>query len=79
MKTNWKKELNRYNDEIVHCTLSEEELNKEFDSGYGGEEGKPFTAWSEMWVYFPVCYDGSEWVERAPRHICDYVCDHVGG
>ena len=60
-------------------TLTEDELNREFDDGYGGSEGEPFTAWGEKYVYFPVVYDGSEWVGFAPRNPCDEKCSHVGG
>ena len=60
-------------------TLTRQELNQEFDSGYGGTEGAPFTAWGEKRVYFPVCYDGSEWVGSAPRNPCDEKCLHQGG
>jgi len=66
-------------EDIIHCTLSEEELNTPFDSGFGGTEGKSFTAWSENWVFFPICYDGAEWVGRAPRNPCDIVMGHQGG
>lgn len=66
-------------DEIIECTLSKEELDVEFDSGFGGSCGKAFTAWSEKYVYFPVVYDGAEWVGRAPRNPCDEATDHVGG
>jgi hypothetical protein len=61
------------------CTLTEEEQKVEFYSGYGGSEGKPFTAWGEKYVYFPVVYDGSEWVGSAPRDPCDEETEHVGG
>jgi hypothetical protein len=61
------------------CTLSEKNLRKEFDDGYGGSEGAPFTAWGEKWVYFPIVYDGSEWVGHAPRNPCDIAMSHQGG
>ena len=67
MKTTWRKEIEPYRDYIVFSTLTNEEWDVEFDSGYGGTEGKPFLAWSNNYVYFPVCYDGSEWIERVPR------------
>ena len=54
-------------EEIITCTLTQAELDVEFDAGYGGEEGAPFTAWTPTRVLFPVCYDGSEWVGSAPR------------
>lgn len=66
-------------DEIIYCTLTDKELEEEFYSGYGMSNGKPFTAWSEKYVYFPVVYDGAEWVERVPRNICEVATNHVGG
>ena len=63
----------------MKTTLSKEELVKEFDDGYGGEEGEIFTAWGKKYVYFPVCYDGSESVGYAPRNICNEKTTHVGG
>lgn len=66
-------------DVLVACTLNDEGLDKEFDSGFGGEEGAPFTAWGETWVYFPICYDGAEWVGCAPRNPCDWALEHQGG
>ena len=78
---NWKRILNECanGDNIIECTLTEEELLEDFDDGYGGIESKEFTAWSERWVYFPICYDGAVWAGRAPRNPCDYKCPHMGG
>lgn len=75
----WFDMLAEFNDEIIACTLSDTEICDEFDTGYGGSEGKPFTAWSNKYVYFPVVYDGSEWIERVPRNPCDLSTHHVGG
>ena len=77
----WRKLINiaAGDDRIISCTLTDEELDKEFDDGYGFPQGKPFTAWSEKFVYFPVVYDGAEWVGRAPRNPCDEVTFHMGG
>ncbi len=79
--TTWKEQIKDTagDDEIIACTLTEEELDRKFDNGYGGEEGAPFTAWSETRVYFPICYDGSEWVGSAPRNPCDEAKKHQGG
>ena len=66
-------------DAISHCTLTEAQWDELFDSGFGGSEGEPFTAWSESYVYFPVVYDGAEWVGRVPRHPCDVPTKHQGG
>lgn len=60
-------------------TLTDEQLNKEFDNGWGTSEGDPFTAWGDRYVYFPVVYDGAEWVGRAPRNPCNEQCTHAGG
>ena len=78
---NWKEliELEAGEDKIISCTLTEKELLEKFDAGYGGHCGKAFTAWSERYVYFPVVYDGAEWVGRAPRDPCDEATEHVGG
>ena len=59
-------------------TLSDEELHRTFFCGYGTVEGVPFTAWGSMFVYFPVVYDGSEWVGYAPRNPCEKATAHWG-
>jgi len=64
---------------LVSITLTEEDLDVDFDAGYGGEEGKPFTVWTKEFVYFPASYDGSEWVASVPRNPCKVATDHVGG
>lgn len=65
-------------DNVVSCTLTEEELRKSFDSGYGGPEGKPFTLWTETRVYFPVVYDGAEWVGSVSRNPDGNLTEHIG-
>ena len=35
--------------------------------------------WTAARVYFPACYDGSEWCESVPRNPCDEATTHVGG
>lgn len=83
--TTWRKELIRACkenkesfDDLTH-TLTDKELDKKFDEGYGIEEGCSFTAWSNQWVYFPACYDGSEWVACVPRNPSEYKTSHIGG
>jgi hypothetical protein len=61
-----------------YCTLSDEELDREFCSGYGSPEGEPFTLWTITRIYFPATYDGSEWVESIARHPSKEVTWHVG-
>jgi hypothetical protein len=81
--TTWRREIEEASaydgDQIISCTLSEAELDIKFDPGFGGTDGTPFTAWSESYVYFPVCYDGSEWCERVPRNPGSDATSHVGG
>lgn len=83
---NWKKsiqiEMESNGDSfanVVSSTLSEEELNHNFDAGYGLEEGKPFTLWTNDYVYFPVMYDGSEWCGSVPRNPNGVATEHQGG
>jgi hypothetical protein len=64
--------------ESMQTTLSEAELDLRISKTYGGSRGLPFTAWGERYVYFPVVYDGLEWVGYAPRNPCDEKTDHMG-
>ena len=66
-------------DVLIANTLTEEEMDAEFYNGYGGAQGKAFTAWSKTRVYFPIVYDGAEWVGSAPRNPCNEACEHQGG
>ena len=54
-------------------------LDYDFDAGFGGENGPYFTAWTKDKVYFPVQYDGSEWITSVPRKICNIATSHKGG
>lgn len=65
--------------DIVRTTLSETELDKEFDPGYGCTEGVPFTTWTNQRVYFPWTYDGAEGVASVSRDPSDEKTTHVGG
>lgn len=65
--------------EKIVTTLNDDDMAANFDEDFGGSEGKPFTAWGENYVYFPVVYDGAEWVGFAPRNPCDIETDHWGG
>lgn len=66
-------------DDVIATTLTDKQFDTEFNAGFGGSEGCPFTLWTKRRVYFPVVYDGAEWVCSAPRDPCDEVCVHVGG
>jgi len=65
--------------EDLEITLTDKQLDCEFDDGYGGTEGMPFTAWSKDFVYFPVCYDGSESVGYVARNPNGKATHHQGG
>lgn len=81
--TTWRKEIEialKGGDTVegLTCTLTDEELDTSFDAGFGWSQGKPFTAWGDKYVYFPVVYDGAEWVGSAPRHPNNEATDHLG-
>ena len=65
--------------DIQANTLSEADMLIEFDCGFGGTEGVPFTAWTANTVYFPICYDGAEWVGSVSRHPDGKPTEHQGG
>ncbi|TDX88456.1 hypothetical protein EDE05_102433 [Neorhizobium sp. R1-B] len=74
-------EMNHHGDDwskLVSITLSDEEAYQKFDSGYGVTNGKPFTAWTDARVYFPLCHDGAEWCGSAPRNPNGEALDHLG-
>lgn len=55
------------------------DLDTDFDTGFGWEQGAPFTLWTQHRVYFPACCDGSEWVESVSRDPDGVPTRHVGG
>lgn len=63
--------------DVVACTLDDAGLDAEFDPSYGLVEGKPFGLWTKRRVYFPVCYDGAEFVASVPRDPSGPI-DHIG-
>ena len=66
-------------EDIVECTLTDEELVMGFDCGYGGSERKPFTLWTANRVYFPVVYNEAEWVGSVSRNPDGKATYHFGG
>ena len=84
--SNWKEMLNSALEEngeswsdVEANTMSENEMAKNFDSGYGATEGCPFTVWTKNTVYFPLSYDGSEWVGSVSRNPDGRPTAHQGG
>jgi len=65
--------------DVVECTLNQEELMVKFDSSFGMSCGKPFTLWTTNRVYFPVTYDGAEWVGSVSRNPDGKPTYHLGG
>lgn len=57
--------------DMVAITLTAEEAGEGFDINASGPHGKPFTAWTENRVYFPLCHDGYE--------ACGSVARNPGG
>ena len=55
------------------------ELDFEFDSGYGGEEGFRLYAWTPTKVIIKSVYDGSEAYEAIPRHPSNIMPQAYGG
>jgi hypothetical protein len=54
------------------------DLDVPFDDGYGLPNGSAFTVWTRTRVYFPVVYDGAEWVGSVARHPDGQPTMHVG-
>lgn len=86
MDTNWKtlvgvalKKAGEDWSDIVANTMSDADMEKEFDDGFGGAEGCAFTIWTTKFVYFPCVYDGAEWVERVSRNHDGIPTEHIGG
>lgn len=84
--TTWRKEITLEMDErgesfadVEANTLTDDQLDAKFDHGYGVAKGSPFTLWTKNRVYFPVVYDGSEWVASVSRHPDGKPTWHVGG
>jgi hypothetical protein len=81
--TTWRKEFesSREDDQssVVAVAPDDSVLDVEFDAGYGGSEGSPVLIWTEEYVYFPVVYDGAEWLGRAPRNPRPEGQSHEGG
>jgi hypothetical protein len=65
--------------DVVWNTLTDEQLDAKFDNGYGGTEGEKFGMWTTNRVYFPLCYDGAEWVGSVPRNPQVDPLPHLGG
>jgi hypothetical protein len=65
--------------DIESTTFKDDEVDKEFDDGYGSTNGIPFTIWTKNTVYFPWVYDGSESAGSVSRNPDGLATKHVGG
>lgn len=54
-------------------------LDVAFNSDYGSVEGPAVLIWTERFVYFPICYDGAEYLGFAPRNPQSEAQGHQGG
>lgn len=85
MSTTWRIEFDQARKDagdasaVVALAPNGEAFDVEFDEDYGGPEGAPVLAWTEDRVYFPVVYDGAEWMGSAPRNPTTDGQRHVGG
>ena len=66
-----------WGDEVA-CTLTDEELDEEFDA-LGFIERRPFNLWTKKRVYFSLDYDCAEYCASVPRDPCNEATKHVGG
>lgn len=64
---------------VVAVAPDESALDVLFDGGYGTASGPEILVWTETRVYFPVTYDGAEWLESAPRNPQPAGQPHSGG
>lgn len=75
-------EMGRHGETWGHLeaiTIDDGELDRKFYFGFGADLGARFTAWTAARVYFPVVYDGKQWVGSVPRHPCQEKSAHKGG
>ena len=63
-------------EDVVECTLSDEELESDHNI-YSDDEG--FTIWTKEYVYFPEVYDGRWWVRSVSRDPNGKPTAPVGG
>lgn len=64
---------------VIAFAPSEAEFDIKFDADLGDTDGPHVLAWTADRVYFPVKYDGAEWMGSAPRNPVPYGQQHVGG
>ena len=66
---------------VAGCETGEQallSLHTPFYAGFGGSSGAHFTLWTSGRVYFPVVYDGAEWVGSVSRTPDGLPTEHFG-
>lgn len=61
---------------------NEKWYNVKFNNISAGSEGHSFVLWTKTHIYFPVVYDGREWVgsvPRDPKYADNIKLEHFGG
>lgn len=64
--------------DLVSITLTDEESQEGFEVNSSGPHGKPFTAWTDSRVYFPLKHDGYDGCGSTPRNPGGGVTKHQG-
>ncbi len=65
-------------EDVEENTMTNEEMDIEFDPGFGRTNGIGFTIWTKNNVYFPCWYDGAEWVDSVSRNPNGKATSHLG-
>jgi hypothetical protein len=59
--------------------LNHYQFCKPFDAGFSYYERCHFTAWGESYVYFPMTFEGAEWIGSVPRNPELCATNHFSG
>lgn len=84
-QTTWRAELVSARSEcgdttgVVAVAPGDSTLDIPFNGGYGTSQGPDVLVWTETHVYFPVVFDGKEWLGSAPRNPTPRGQEHLGG
>lgn len=54
--------------DVKTSTISNKDLDTEFENSYGMPSCNSFMVWTKKNVYFPVCYDGYIIFSSVPRN-----------
>lgn len=68
-----------FEDIVAYSPQDGKWLNYYFDDDSNIIEGESFTVWTKARVYFPVQYNGNEWVESVARNPDGKPTKHLGG